>query len=97
MSKVAKLAILAAMLFYIVVMLWLALRPADAHSWYPSNCCGDKDCYPVPCDQIHSEGDALIWHNMSIAKFKAQASPDGQCHVCATDFGIICIYLGGVS
>ena len=22
------------------------------HSWYDENCCHDKDCHPVPCEQI---------------------------------------------
>jgi hypothetical protein len=30
----------------------LAAIPVLAHSWYPLYCCGDKDCFPVACDQL---------------------------------------------
>ena len=34
------------------------------HSWYPNECCAEKDCHPVPCDEI-SEGEngAMHWKN----------------------------------
>ena len=32
------------------------------HSWYPNECCADKDCHPVPCDEIsEDENGAIHW------------------------------------
>jgi hypothetical protein len=31
-----------------------------AHSWYPRECCHDKDCHPVPCAEIHFEPDGSV-------------------------------------
>ena len=32
---------------------------AAAHSWYDEKCCHDKDCHPVPCEEIEKISDAL--------------------------------------
>jgi hypothetical protein len=67
------------------------------HEWYPQNCCSDKDCRPVPCEEIHSDGDKWEWHKLTIDKFKTQVSPDGKCHVCPLPYvGILlCVFMGG--
>jgi len=53
------------------------------HSWYPNECCADKDCHPVPCDEI-SEGEngAMHWKNLIFEGGQIRTSPDGECHVC---------------
>jgi hypothetical protein len=53
------------------------------HSWYPNECCADKDCHPVPCDEI-SEGEngAMHWKNLIFEGSQIRTSPDGECHVC---------------
>ena len=53
------------------------------HSWYPNECCADKDCHPVPCDEI-SEGDngAMHWKNLIFEGSQIRTSPDSECHVC---------------
>ena len=37
------------------------IDPADAHSWYDADCCGDTDCHRVPCDEISEEPDGFHW------------------------------------
>jgi hypothetical protein len=32
--------------------LMLVSGAATAHSWYPEECRHDKDCHPVPCEEI---------------------------------------------
>jgi hypothetical protein len=51
--------------------------------WYPNECCADKDCHPVPCDEI-SEGEngAMHWKNLIFEGSQIRTSPDGECHVC---------------
>jgi hypothetical protein len=70
-----------------------------AHAWYPSQCCSDHDCHPVPCDEIHSDGDFYNYRGIRWFKAEAAPSPDGDCHVCynsKTRWGR-CLFLGGVS
>jgi hypothetical protein len=62
-------------------------NPSDGlillHSWYPNECCADKDCHPVPCDEI-SEGEngAMHWKNLILEGSQIRTSPDSECHVC---------------
>jgi hypothetical protein len=53
------------------------------HSWYPNECCADKDCHPVPSDEI-SEGEngAMHWKNLIFEGSQIRTSPDSECHVC---------------
>jgi hypothetical protein len=30
---------------------------AVAHSWYDESCCHDRDCRPIPCEQIEKLAD----------------------------------------
>ena len=68
-----------------------------AHSWYPPSCCSDRDCFEVPCGEIHSAGDQWEYKSLTIAKEKSQASQDGKCHVCVIPHvSLLCIFFGGV-
>ena len=35
--------------FMLAAAVMLLNGAAVAHSWYPKECCHDKDCHPVPC------------------------------------------------
>jgi hypothetical protein len=53
------------------------------HSWYPNECCADKDCHPVPCDEItEGENGAMHWKNLIFEGSQIRISPDSECHVC---------------
>jgi hypothetical protein len=53
------------------------------HSWYPNECCADKDCHPVPCDEISGgENGAMHWKNLIFEGTQIRTSPDSECHVC---------------
>ena len=30
------------------------------HSWSDEKCCHDKDCHPVPCEEIEKLGDGWL-------------------------------------
>jgi len=74
------------------------------HSFYTADCCGGKDCKPVPCAEIVSTYDGFVWahQNETIAfgRKLLRYSPDNDCHVCvarpewsgASPYGV-CIYL----
>jgi hypothetical protein len=82
----------------IVFMVFMLAHAAWAHQNYPSNCCEDRHCRPVACEEIASDGDYWIWHGSRIEKTKAMPSQDGGCHVCITEKGVmLCIFLGGTS
>jgi len=53
-----------------------------AHSWYPPQCCADKDCKEVPCSEIARAGNVYLYHEMSFPSLSHAYSPDGKCHVC---------------
>ena len=69
----------------------LSCSSADAHSWYPKECCSDGDCAPVesislfasavnPSTQLlvkSRHGTAILEGN-----FPVRESQDGRMHVC---------------
>lgn len=70
----------------LIVVLMLALLfctlSARAHSWYPSNCCAERHCHPVACEEITKTHDGYLWHGVHFHNMHHQWSPDGDCHVC---------------
>ena len=40
------------------------------HSWYDENCCQEKDCHPVPCEQIEK-----LKRGLAVARCGDQAKP----------------------
>jgi len=60
--------------------------PADAHSWYPEECCSQYDC--MPADAINADGRGMTivsvgHHRISIPTgLKPRASPDSRIHIC---------------
>jgi hypothetical protein len=67
------------------------------HSFYASDCCGGKDCHPVPCSEIRQQQlGGWIWQFINFGPKALRVSEDGQCHVCVLpDFPPkgTCIYL----
>ncbi len=45
---------------------------ALAHSWYPYECCSDRDCYPVALEQVKSTKAA---GSFTMARLLAIATP----------------------
>ena len=81
------------------VILYLLL----AHSFYDQQCCENRHCHPVPCEEISDTTTGWVWHPLGQAinfdRGMLKISPDGNCHVCVshlTDTPVlhgICIYL----
>ena len=56
-----------------------------AHSWYPKDCCHDKDCHPVPCAEIHVEPDGSVrFGRVYFPRNMIHESRDAYCHVCTS-------------
>lgn len=69
-----------------ILALWLL-----AHSWYPQECCHDKDCRPVPCAEITRTSAGLKWHELTFTKAPG-VSPDGECHICLFNGNLLCVF-----
>jgi hypothetical protein len=70
--------------------------PALAHSWYPPDCCGDKDCQPVPCEQLAqlTDGGYLdVRSQLTFGKPVVQPSRDGACHECVHNGAPLCLFI----
>lgn len=60
-----------------------------AHSWYPYDCCSDRDCWPMGLDQDAREPDPRIvpggymtHDGIFVAESATRVSKDGRFHVC---------------
>lgn len=68
----------------IAAVLWSPA--ASAHSWYPSECCSNRDCMPADGIEVDVRGDlqvrvgtTRIWIPRG---FATRASPDNRMHIC---------------
>ena len=64
-----------------------ALPGAQAHDWYPLECCGNHDCAPADTVVRRDDGSYLVTsRGMSTVipadYSKWRKSPDGRVHVC---------------
>ena len=71
------------------------------HSWYSQECCTDKDCRPVNCNDIKAVEFGFMYKNLFFRKELVHPSQDGQCHACYVTNGYqplgYCLYLPGTS
>ena len=66
-----------------IALLLLATTPALAHSWYPSDCCSDKDCEIIHEDHVQLGATGYILPSGEIVSYgEERTSPDGQYHWC---------------
>lgn len=67
-----------------VAMLLFAYSAARAHSWYPIECCSDRDCEPLPDDAVAivAGGYLIKATGELIAEQEARQGKDEVFHVC---------------
>ena len=64
------------------------MTAALAHSWYPLECCSERDCFPIKADDVKPvKGGWLLADGTFIAHGEARPSPDQDYHVCRFDDG----------
>ena len=64
------------------------------HSWYPSSCCADRDCHPVPCDELTEKNDgSWQWYVFVFKRDVVKPSQDRLCHVCTNGPNGICAFI----
>lgn len=88
----AAAAILAALLFFVFAF----FGDAHGHSFYPAECCSDRDCAPYPSNLVKEmpAGYALATGEF-IERKRVRFSPDGAFHLCrheATQL-ILCFFV----
>jgi hypothetical protein len=70
--------------------------PGQAHSWYPHECCSDRDCSAVEPTTIKetAEGFHVLPRGDFVERGKERQSPDGAYHVCRYPSGkLICLFV----
>ena len=79
------------------VLAVLTASMAHAHSWYPAECCSERDCAPLPENQTPKPLDGGAWLLSTgeiVPREKARWSPDGLYHLCRLPGGtIVCIFI----
>ncbi len=61
---------------------------ALAHSFYPYECCSDRDCYPVAVENVRTlPGGWALEDGTFIGFREARVSPDNKYHVCRYEDG----------
>lgn len=70
---------------------------APAHSWYPIECCADRDCEPLDAG-IVEEGPAgfvLTRTGEFVARAAARPSRDEHFHLCRsrTSGALLCLFV----
>lgn len=64
----------------------LGAPPARAHSWYPPECCSNRDCVPADSIGTDSRGDWVVTvgmvHIWVPQGFTVRPSQDERIHIC---------------
>ena len=60
----------------------IASLVAMVHSFYPPECCGDKDCSPIPAEHVQITPAGYVIDGWTIPFSQAKTSPDEQYHAC---------------
>jgi hypothetical protein len=91
------LALLIAALNFALALVWGALilgaAEADAHDWYPIECCSNGHCRPVACNELRVKGNYRFWGKYGWPIQFEKQSPDLQCHVCMINGVVICAFV----
>lgn len=78
----------ASLVIVAFLMLVLSCTKALSHSWYPWECCSEKDCAPIPAKDVKViKGGWQLADGTIIEHGEARSSPDGQFHACRRNDG----------
>lgn len=77
------------MKYIIISILMFFSTPVFAHSWYPWECCSDRDCWPMGDDADAKEpepkivpGGYLTHDGIFVSEKHVRQSRDGRYHIC---------------
>jgi hypothetical protein len=99
----------AAISFSMLLVALHPMVPAQAHSWYPHECCHDNDCAVVIALDYLPGGEKRVTTAVGFAvvprEFPIRPSPDANAHACLRPNGheqellgwtVVCLFLPGV-
>ena len=72
------------------LIILFALTLAQAHDWYPPECCSGRDCFRINADELVEtrNGDWLyVPRNIIFPRDKVRPSQDRHFHVCIGNSG----------
>ncbi|MBF9235168.1 hypothetical protein [Microvirga alba] len=92
MARQKILAIVSTVTFFLSASL------AMAHSWYPAECCSDRDCRELAEDKGETVDETpdgwQLWDGRVIERGIAKLSPDKKFHLCETESKtILCFFV----
>ena len=80
-------------ILYAIAVIVLFMQFAAAHSWYPNECCGDKDCSMLPSERVQVTSSGYVidrgWH---VPFSQAKTSPDENYHACIAQAAVKCFW-----
>jgi hypothetical protein len=62
-----------------------------AHSWYPQECCSDRDCAPVEDVEVVEGGYRT--QGLFVPSGRARPSLDARYHLCRYHNYVICFFV----
>lgn len=78
------LLVLVAIIVFSMFVAWT--QRADAHDWYPIECCSDKDCRPVSASAIRTGPQGYVINSsgetVGYRDSRVRTSPDDDYHWC---------------
>lgn len=75
------------------LLVYASIRPVRAHSWYPHECCSDRDCAPVPASRVDLVAGGYLIDGLHFVFERAvRVSPDGKFHACIIGSTLICFF-----
>lgn len=73
--------------FLIFMIIFSSPIIGHAHSWYPYECCSDKDCYPVKTDKVKVVKGGWEIDGFFYRHDEVRESPDEFYHICRLNDG----------
>jgi hypothetical protein len=80
-----------------LIIACLAWSDAKSHSWYPPECCSERDCAPAAAGEVAEDaaGFTVRPDGEFVPRGQEKQSPDGAFHVCrsAVNGRLICLFV----
>jgi hypothetical protein len=86
----------ASLALVLMVLALLIATRARAHSWYPSDCCSDRDCSPAGDGVVQEKADGLHVRGFGVLPYtdpRIRISRDLDEHVCTAPGRLICVFV----
>jgi len=78
----------------LALMILVYAIAAQAHSWYPRECCGEGDCKIVDTPKMERKPEGYLINGQIVPFDRVRPSPDGEWHICSGQISsfIFCVF-----